>query len=171
MKLTKEISDKINDAWQYNSASTCIWAMNEFDQFVIAIMNGEHIEIEEDNLIINNLLDFIQWKNKKWNFSQISILDKMPNEKKIELINQLINDSKISKLKFNETNPNNHNFNLTLINDTGSFQIHLGKVNNIALIPAYTIEIRQIKFDKAKFKCEFSNGVSRAFEYEAIEIK
>jgi hypothetical protein len=171
MKFTKEISDKINDAWQYNSASTCIWATNEMDYFVTAIMRGEHIEIEEDNLVINNLVEFIQWKNKKWIFSQISILDKMPNEKKIELINQLISDSRINKIKFNETNPTHHYFSLTLINDTGRFQVYLGTTNDIDLIPAYKIDVEQIKFDKAIFKCVFSNGVSREYKYEIFEIK
>jgi len=52
MKFTKDISDKINDSWQYNSTSTCIWATTEMDKFVIAVINGESIEIEEDNLIV-----------------------------------------------------------------------------------------------------------------------
>jgi len=95
----------------------------------------------------------------------------MTNKEKIGLLNQMISDYKISKLKFEETNPNDHYFSLTLINDTGKFQIHLGKINNIDMIPAYTIDVKQIQLNETKLICLFTDDLYREFEYEKIEIK
>jgi len=122
-------------------------------------------------LIIENLVDFMHWKNKKWIFSQISILEKMAKKEKIDLLNQMISDYKISKLKFEETDPNNHYFSLTLINDAGKFKIHLGKISNMDMIPAYTIDVKQIQLNETKLSCLFTDDLYREFEYEKIEIK
>lgn len=172
MKLTKEISDKIIEAWQYGAASSCQFAMSEIDRFVNAILNKETIEIEEDGLTINNLIEFLIWKNKNWLFKQISVCNNLSTEKKIDLINEVISRFNLTRITFLETDPNNHYFNLTLKNEIGKFQLHLGKITNMDDIPAYTINVKNLNFKmNLELHVEFENGKSHSFKFQRFEIK
>lgn len=172
MKFTKVISDKIEDAWQYNSASTCQWAMFELDKFVDELLNDESVEVENENITFNSLSDFVIWKNKKWILGQISICNNKTIQDKIYIINTLIHNLKVERVKFNETDPNNHRFHILLTSNSGKFQIYLGKVSDIELLPAYTIEINSINFSMDnQIDINYKDGQKRNFKFEFLEIK
>jgi hypothetical protein len=172
MKLTKEISDKINKAWQYGGATSCQFAMSQLDHFVNTLINGGSIQIEEDNLIIHDFSEFLVWKNKKWIFQQISVCNRLNTSEKIDLINKIVPQFNLTRVKFTEIDPNNHYFNLKLKNETGEFQIYLGKLINMDDIPAYTINVKSLDFKKKlELIVEFENGKKTSFQFQSFEIK
>jgi len=172
MKLTKEISDKIIEAWQYGAASSCQFAMSKLDRFVNALLNKETIEIEEEGITIKNLIEFLIWKNKKWVFQQISICNNYSVDKRIDLINEVLSKFNLTRIKFLETDPNNHYFNLILKNEVGEFQLHLGKITKMDNIPAYTINVKKLDFImNSGMQIEFENGKNYSFEFQRLDIK
>jgi hypothetical protein len=172
MKLTKELSDKISEAWQYGAASSCRYAMSQLDQFVNALLNGGRIQIEEESLTINDFSEFLIWKNKKWIFQQIPVCNSLSTEEKRGLINELVSQFNLTRIKFTETDPNNHYFNLTLKNVTGEFQVQLGKITNMDDIPAYTINVKELDFKKnLELYVEFENGKNSSYQFQRLNIK
>lgn len=147
MKLTSEIINKISDAYQYNSAGTCRAAIAELDKITDALLESDNVEIEEENISLNSLSEFIHWKNKKWDLGQIPILTNKDNKTKITLINKLITDTKTRRIKFIETDSNNRIFEITIISEDGQFSIQLGNVTDFENLPCYTMNIELLSFE------------------------
>lgn len=147
MKFTKESRNKISEAWNYNSAGTCSYAIAELNRYVDALLKSENVEIEDENIVLHNLGEFIIWKNKKWDLGQISILTEKKNTFIIELLNNLIINCRINKVKFIETDPNNRRFGINLISDEGQFSVYIGNVENYEILPCFTFNVESLKFD------------------------
>jgi hypothetical protein len=147
MRLTKESRIKISDAWQYNSAGTCLAAMSELDKYADAILNSDSVEVEDENIVLNSLADFIIWKNKKWDLGQIPILTNKEVKYLIQLLNKLVIDTNSNKIKFIETDPNNRRFQVNIISDEGQFSVDLGNVTNFENLPCYTFKVDKLKFN------------------------
>ncbi|MES2593535.1 MAG: hypothetical protein V4608_16750 [Bacteroidota bacterium] len=146
MKLTKDSKTKISDAWQYNSAGTCRAAMSELDKYVDALLNSDTVEVDDENIILRNFSEFIIWKNKKWDLGQIPILTNKEINNLIPIINKLITDTKINKIKFNEIDPHNRRFRINIISEEGQFSLDLGNIKNFENLPCYTFKVADLKF-------------------------
>ena len=172
MKLTKEISEKINEAWQYGAASSCRYAMNELDKFVNELLKGKNIEIQNENLIINDLKEFLIWKNKNWVFQQITICNNLSIEEKVDLINDVVSKFNLTQIKFTEIDTNNHYFNARLSNNNDLFQVYLGKMTKMNELPNNTINVESVKFYKnSELYLKIMNGKSYTFSFQKLEIK
>ena len=178
MKLTKEIRDKISDAWQYNSAGSCRAAMAELDKVTDALLRSNKVEIDEENIVLNNLSEFIIWKNKKWDLGQIPILTNKDIIITISLVNKLIADTKAQRIKFIETDQNNRRFEINIISDDGQFRVQLGNVKNFENLPCYTFNIELLMFDFIADKKYELSYLSKQFKtnkqtitFDELEIK
>jgi hypothetical protein len=171
MKLTKELYDKIIEAWNYNAAASCDWAQREIDFFVNGLISGLSLEIEENNQIIKNLPEFIIWKNRNWILKQISVCNDFSKDKKIEIINELNFIINANKIKFNETNPHENCFNISLQSGNDSFNVYLGKLTELDDIPAYTLDITKIIFEKNSIQIDIDSDRKMKFNFEKLEIR
>jgi hypothetical protein len=103
--LTKKRIDEIWEAWAYGAAGSCKWAISELGDYMIASYSGQKVLIENDNLIIDNYLDFIDWKIN--NLSEIPILTDIEQIALISVVKELnirngYNFCKIIELKLSD---------------------------------------------------------------------
>ena len=124
--LAKDIQ-KIKDAWNYNNASSCGWAMNEFERYANHVLRNKNLIIERK---IKDLPDFFSWKNEDFRLSQIPVFTRThANKKQIDIGNRLLRTIDIQKAEFK--NPYLSDDKHYVVNFTGSkglFSVDLGQI-------------------------------------------
>jgi len=173
MVLTKEISDKIIEAWQYGAASSCRFAISQLDKFANRLLLGQSVTIEEGNLIIQNLSEFLIWKNKNWIFKQIKICNNLSQSGKIDLINKLVTDYNINKIQFVETDRNNHYFDLILKSEKGEFQLSFKVISDLDIIPTISTKINYLIFlnNNNNIDIVINKETRYMIEFKGLEIR
>lgn len=89
---------ELADAIAYNSSSTNSWAENRLKELKSKILSGEPIVIRdnESSFIIKTLEDLIELKNRDPYLATISLADKKDNFEQLRLLNQKLEELKIT---------------------------------------------------------------------------
>ena len=185
MILTQEIRNKIDEAWSYQAATSCGWAMSELDRFAVAALYKGKIEVEGYSSEINNLKDFFVWKKQDFGMSQIPVLRGIPYDRLIDIVNGLIIEFSIDHIVLKETDVNNHYFQLKFCCQTGGFDVEIGKILNNERLGEKIEKWKSLKMIfitekhyRLTYEIEINkflglgNGVKKkSFEFNRLEIR
>jgi hypothetical protein len=185
MILTRELRDKIDDAWSYQAVSSCRWAMDQLDKFALTVLNNGKIEVEGCHCNINNLKDFFIWKKQDFGMSQIPVLRTIPYERLIDIINGLIYDFSIDQLSLKETDVNNHFFHSKFYSEIGEFDLEIGQIKSSDRFDGSTKRFKNLRFyfineKHYRLTCEVEtprllgliNGLEeKSIEFNRLEIR
>lgn len=123
-KLTQDTIDEIAYWWDYDYPSAGMAALKMIDKYSSLVLNNVEIYIEPDNIIIDNLLDFLIWKNKVEKLKDITIVNTTNSiVEKIEIVNSLFKKNKLHNLSINKFETE-----LTFYNGDDKFRIEVGKI-------------------------------------------
>ena len=99
MIFSDEIINEIVDNWNYDFPSAGIFALKQFDIFAENVLIGNDIIIPKNNLIINNIYDFLTWKTKQNVLCELTVFNERNLLEKTILVNRLISNKIIDTLQ------------------------------------------------------------------------
>ncbi len=142
--LTNETLEKIGEAWSYQAATSCSWAMSTFDKYSIIPLHGGVLEIETNKgkLIINNITDFLFWKNKDNRVKELSTLNFKGTNEKIKILNSILHNSDFKIIELRKTSNAGDYWDLSPVNSRGKFHIALIKTDQLPNSNEETLEIK-----------------------------
>ena len=155
--LTKEAINKIVDYWNYDFPSAGMASLKMIDEYAFLTLKNKSVLIESKNNAIDNLLDFLIWKNTIEELKPISVINQTNSlVEKVEIINSLFNENKLNNVKINE-----YETELTFYNGTDKFRICIGKIRE-----KNNLEIDKFSFSKLTIK--FISYYDYLFDFEQI---
>jgi hypothetical protein len=125
--LTKNTLEKIWEAWSYQAASPCSWAMSELDKYSIIPLHGGQLEIEGQtgNLSVDNIKEFLFWKNSDFRVRELSTLRYQATADLAVLINRIAASGNFNRAFLKRLDNNNQYFDLRLIDSDREFSLEL----------------------------------------------
>lgn len=125
--LTKNTLEKIWEAWSYQGASSCSWAMSELDKYSIIPLYGGQLEIEGQtgNMSVDNIKDFLFWKNSDFRVKELSTLRYKGTADLAGLINRITASGNFTRAFLKRLDNNNQYFDLRLIDSDREFSLEL----------------------------------------------
>ena len=176
--LTHETLDKIGEAWSYQAATSCNWALSTLDKYSIIPLQGGDLEIETNygKLKINNIIEFLFWKNKDNRVNELSTLNFKTTDAKIKILNSIFHNSDFKNIQIKKASNDGNYLDLTPINSQGKFRIALIKTDQLPNFNEETLEIKTFEInyespDNIIVTIIKSNGQELRIKSKSIEIK
>lgn len=98
MILSTEVVNSIVNNWNYDFPSAGMAALREIDSYAESVLAGKEVIIPQENLKINDILDFLTWKNNQKGLADITVFNNRSLLDKAALANSLVSDKRIDTL-------------------------------------------------------------------------
>lgn len=175
MKLTTETKAKIEDAWTYQAASSCSWAMSELNTFALVALHNGLVQVENYTVDITDLKTFLIWKSREVILSEIPILNCEPPIKLIRIVNSLVEDFAVSSIILRESDANNRYFSMKLSGQEGYFNLDIRRNKTAARLMKETTKISNLVFtyiseQKFKLSCRINTKSVASFSSQLEDI-
>lgn len=142
MIFSDEILNRIVDNWNYDFPSAGITALKQLDEFAENALIGNTIIIPKNNLIINNIYDFLTWKSKQNVLCEITVFNERNLLEKANLVNRLISNKFIDTLQIT-----NSSQSLIFKGNGNQFTIDIGKICKGEKLTDNEYKIKQANVD------------------------
>lgn len=185
MKLTTETKNRIEDAWTYQAASSCGWAMSELNTFALVALRNGLVQVENYTVDITNLKTFLIWKSQEVIMAEIPILRREPPTRLIRTVNSLVKDFAVSSITMREVNENTHYLTLKFSGQEGYFNLDIGRAKTAPELLKEPTEVSNLAFtcvSEQQFRLSFrinrengstffSQSEEISFDFNQIEIR
>jgi hypothetical protein len=98
MILSTEAVISIVNNWNYDYPSAGMAALREMDSYAESVLTGKEVIIPQESLVINDILDFLTWKNNQKGLADITVFNERSLLDKAALANSLVTDKRIDTL-------------------------------------------------------------------------